>query len=303
MQNKLTISIIDGDTFKQFSVHKIIKRVLLYVLLALGVALVVYFVMVRFLVGELDEIIAEKNKAREQFQELYEKNSELARSVEYKTNELLKANMQISELEKIVSIHKNLDTQVDEQDIDLDTLSDEQKQMVLKIMPNGDPVRGYSWEALATQDTEQSVAHSWIYEVPRGTPVYATADGVVEFAQMGYNGGFGNLVKLDHSFGFRTYYAHLNKIVVAHGSFVKKGQLIAYSGNSGASTGPHLHYEVRFLGNVLDPKNFIEWTMSDFSSIFENERNVSWQSLLTTINSLMDQVPQEEPLSSPAAQE
>ena len=61
MQNTLTISIIDGDTFKQFSVHKIIKRVLLYMALALGVALIVCFVMVRFLVGELDEIIADKN--------------------------------------------------------------------------------------------------------------------------------------------------------------------------------------------------------------------------------------------------
>ncbi|WP_395001846.1 peptidoglycan DD-metalloendopeptidase family protein [uncultured Helicobacter sp.] len=286
MQNKLTISIIDGDTFKQFSVHKIIKRVLLYVLLALGVALVVYFVMVRFLVGELDEIIAEKNKAREQFQELYEKNSELARSVEYKTNELLKANMQISELEKIVSIHKNLDTQVDEQDIDLDTLSDEQKQMVLKIMPNGDPVRGYSWEALATQDTEQSVAHSWIYEVPRGTPVYATANGIVDSVGNSRSGSYGVYVKLAHSFGFTSRYAHLDSMVVQKGEFVAKGQLIGYSGQSGGAKKDGLLYELRFLGTPLHTMDYALWNLNNFNAVTKNKDRIDWKSLVWALDDL-----------------
>ena len=286
MQNKLTISIIDGDTFKQYSVHKIIKLVLLYVLLALGVALVLYFVMVRFLVGELDENIAEKNKAREQFQELYEKNSELARSVEYKTNELLKANMQISELEKIVSIHKNLDTQVDEQDIDLDTLSDEQKQMVLKIMPNGDPVRGYSWEALATQDTEQSVAHSWIYEVPRGTPVYATANGIVDSVGNSRSGSYGVYVKLAHSFGFTSRYAHLDSMVVQKGEFVAKGQLIGYSGQSGGAKKDGLLYELRFLGTPLHTMDYALWNLNNFNAVTKNKDRIDWKSLVWALDDL-----------------
>ena len=284
MQNKLTISIIDGDTFKQFSVHKIIKRVLLYMALALGMALIVYFVMVRFLVGELDEIIAEKNKAREQFQELYEKNSELARNVEYKTNELLKANMQISELERIVGIHKNLDMQVDNQNIDLDTLSDEQKAMVLKIMPNGDPVRGYSWESSKTKDN--SIAQSWVYEVPKGTPVYATANGIVDSTNNARSGSYGVYVKLAHSFGFTSTYAYLDSMVVQKGEFVAKGQLIGYSGQSAGARGDGLLYELRFLGTPLHTMDYALWNLDNFNAVTKNKDHIDWKSLVWALDDL-----------------
>lgn len=281
MQNKLMISIIDGDTFKQFSVHKIIKRVLLYVLLALGVALVVYFVMVKFLIGELDVIIAEKNKAREQFQELYEKNSELARNVEYKTNELLKANMQITELEKIVNIHKNLDTQVSEQNINLDTLSDEQKQMVLKIMPNGDPVRGYDWGD--GKDITKR-AESFVYEVSKGTPVYATANGIVDSTNNIKGGSYGMYVKLAHSFGFTSTYAYLDSMVVQKGEFVAKGQLIGYSGSSTKREG--LLYELCFLGTPLHTMDYALWNLDNFNAVTKNEDQIDWKSLVWALDDL-----------------
>jgi murein DD-endopeptidase MepM/ murein hydrolase activator NlpD len=87
-----------------------------------------------------------------------------------------------------------------------------------------------------------------------GRPVYATADGVVQFA--GRNGGYGKSVFLDHKNGFQTRYAHLNKILVNKGQFVKRGDKIGEIGNSGRSTGPHLHYEVRFHRTPLDPMGF-----------------------------------------------
>ena len=95
-------------------------------------------------------------------------------------------------------------------------------------------------------------------------------------------------MKITHSFGFKTYYAHLNEVLIKVGSFVKKGQLIARTGNSGVSTGPHLHYEVRFLEKPIDPMNFARWDMKNFDSIFTKERSIAWQSLLATINNLMD---------------
>ena len=90
-----------------------------------------------------------------------------------------------------------------------------------------------------------------------GTPVVATADGIVVQSQWD-DGGYGKLVEIDHGNGIHTLYGHNSKIVVANGQEVKKGQLIAYSGSTGYSTGPHVHYEVRVNGTVVDPIRFLK---------------------------------------------
>ena len=79
-----------------------------------------------------------------------------------------------------------------------------------------------------------------------GTKVYAPADGKIKFA--GNQGGFGKVVKIDHSNGYRTIFAHLSKINVKPGTKVKRGDLIALTGKSGRTVGPHLHYEVHHYG-------------------------------------------------------
>lgn len=87
------------------------------------------------------------------------------------------------------------------------------------------------------------------------TPVLATAPGKVTF--VGWNDGYGLSVKVDHGHGYCTYYAHLNKSKVSKGDKVSKGETIGLTGNSGKSTGPHLHYEVRINGVPKDPRKFI----------------------------------------------
>ena len=87
-----------------------------------------------------------------------------------------------------------------------------------------------------------------------GTPVYATGKGKVVF--VGRNGGYGLEVRIDHGFGYRTLYAHLSKVLVKRGQKVKRGDLIAKTGNSGLSTGPHLHYEISHNGKKLNPSQF-----------------------------------------------
>ena len=82
-------------------------------------------------------------------------------------------------------------------------------------------------------------------------------------------------------YGFQTAYAHLNKILVKSGEIVGKGKIIAEGGNTGNSTGPHLHYEVRYNGTPIQPKNFIDWDSKNFNIIFENERSVPWEYFLT----------------------
>jgi murein DD-endopeptidase MepM/ murein hydrolase activator NlpD len=91
--------------------------------------------------------------------------------------------------------------------------------------------------------------------VPTGTRVNSAADGVVEFA--GRRGGYGNLVIVRHADGRETRYAHLDKILVAVGDPVSGGQEIAKSGSTGKSTGPHLHFEVRENGQVVNPMKIL----------------------------------------------
>ena len=89
-----------------------------------------------------------------------------------------------------------------------------------------------------------------------GTPIVATADGVVEYA--GWNsGGYGNMVDINHGNGILTRYGHASQVVVSTGQQIKRGQLIAYMGSTGFSTGPHVHYEVHVNGNRVNPISYL----------------------------------------------
>lgn len=88
-----------------------------------------------------------------------------------------------------------------------------------------------------------------------GTDIYAAADGIVTYA--GKKAGFGLFVQIDHGYGIETIYAHSQKIIAKNGQQVKRGDLLAKVGSTGASTGPHLHYEVRVNGIAVDPLYFI----------------------------------------------
>lgn len=91
---------------------------------------------------------------------------------------------------------------------------------------------------------------------PVGTPIFATGDGVVTFA--GWQRGYGNLIKIEHELGTETRYAHLSKIRVKVGQKVSRNSRIGDMGNTGRSTGPHLHYEVRVNGQAVNPMSFIK---------------------------------------------
>jgi murein DD-endopeptidase MepM/ murein hydrolase activator NlpD len=88
-----------------------------------------------------------------------------------------------------------------------------------------------------------------------GTPVYATADGRVSF--VGRDPGLGKMIRINHLSGYSTVYAHLSQVKVKRGEHVKRGEVIGEVGNTGYSTGPHLHYEVHFLGQPKNPLNYI----------------------------------------------
>ncbi len=93
------------------------------------------------------------------------------------------------------------------------------------------------------------------FSAPKGTPVYATGDGVVKYTKSSY-GGYGKHILIDHGFGYQTQYAHLQRFVVKSGEKVKRGELIGYVGNTGSSTAPHLHYEVIHNGKKVNPIHY-----------------------------------------------
>ena len=98
------------------------------------------------------------------------------------------------------------------------------------------------------------------FTAPTGTEVFATGNATVKFT--GWKQGYGNTVILDHGFGYETLYAHLYKSLVRKGQRVRRSDIIALVGNTGKSTGPHLHYEVRLNGKPVDPRNYYFYDLS-----------------------------------------
>lgn len=98
------------------------------------------------------------------------------------------------------------------------------------------------------------------FSAPIGTPVYATADGTVRTSS--WQSAYGNMVEIDHGYNYTTRYAHMSKLIAQVGKKVKRGDLIGLVGNTGKSTGPHLHYEVRYRGAPQNPVNYYFYDIS-----------------------------------------
>jgi murein DD-endopeptidase MepM/ murein hydrolase activator NlpD len=108
------------------------------------------------------------------------------------------------------------------------------------------------------------------FSAPKGTEVYATGDGKIEKVKRSKR-GYGNQVRIDHGYGYKTFYAHLNKYIVRKGQMVKRGDLIGYVGSTGTSTAPHLHYEVIKNKRKVNPVNyyFNDLTAEEYDKMLE----------------------------------
>ena len=117
---------------------------------------------------------------------------------------------------------------------------------------------GYRSDPISHRTTK----HNGIdFAMKPGNPVYTTGDGVVESVKFELF-GYGNSIIIDHGFGYKTRYAHMKSIVVTEGMSLKRGECIGYSGNSGKSTGAHLHYEVLYRGNAVNPYNYFDLSIT-----------------------------------------
>jgi len=155
----------------------------------------------------------------------------------------------------------NLDNEIaaGEQDkIELHKFLENQK-MLLASTPSIWPTKGWlssSFGYRISPFSDRKEFHKGVDIATRmGAPIVASADGIVSFA--GREGGFGRVLTVKHGYGIKTKYAHLKEALVKKGQYVKRGETIALVGNTGRSTGPHLHYEVHLNGVAVNPVRYI----------------------------------------------
>lgn len=134
-----------------------------------------------------------------------------------------------------------------------------ERQSLISATPNIKPVRGWFTSKFGyriSPFTTRPVMHAGLdIAASPGSPIYAPADGVVSFA--GYDPGYGKLVSIDHGYGVVTRFGHTSAIYVEVGQKIHRRDVIAAVGNTGRSTGPHLHYEVRVNNVPVDPQNYV----------------------------------------------
>ncbi|WP_258104308.1 M23 family metallopeptidase [Marinoscillum sp. MHG1-6] len=175
---------------------------------------------------------------------------------------LEKEELIIDNFQKLDQLKKKMYIQTKSYDEVMDLAKD--KEQLLASLPAIPPVSksdlrrlssGFGWRLdpiLKTRRLHQGVDFS----LPKGSPVYATGDGTVSLIKDSGISGYGKHIEIDHGFGYKTKYAHLSEFKVKRGQKIKRGELIAFSGNTGKSTAPHLHYEVHVSKRPNNPVHY-----------------------------------------------
>jgi murein DD-endopeptidase MepM/ murein hydrolase activator NlpD len=280
MKNFFTVTIRDENGHRLFTIHKKIKHLLSIAIVAAVLLFIAGVWSIFYFNGEIATLKSEKRA-------LQAVNTHLECKIAERQTELDEANSRIDAIEMLIGLSAPQDIPLAHK-VELAQMTSQERSFLLRSIPNGSPVP-YKGISSKFGYRKHPITHK--RELHRGTdlrakmktPVYATADAVVEFAGSRNTKGYGRLIILDHTYGFKTYYGHLNKIIVKNGQFVKKGELIGYSGNSGRSNGPHLHYEVRFIQRSLNPYWFIKWNIQNYDEIFAKIKKVPWKPLVDAV--------------------
>jgi len=225
-------------------------------------------------------------KIKQEQLKLIKSNMILSKKLDSKRAEYEMIEDKIEEIESFISSNNsNKNHNIKEL---LKNISKSSKKLIVNSIPSGYPSKsrrvtsnfGYRMHPILKK---KRFHHGLDFGGKIKTPIVATANGIVEFAAFN-KGGYGNLVVISHNFGFKTAYGHmLDNLQVKKGDFVKKGEVIGYLGNTGVSTGPHLHYEVKYIKNVLNPTNFLTFNEKNFKQLIYNEKKIAWNSLFKAI--------------------
>jgi murein DD-endopeptidase MepM/ murein hydrolase activator NlpD len=325
MKNRFIITISDIHGSKQYSVHEIIKKVILFALLAFILIGILTFFYIKYLNNKVDTLRIEtehfkqkiitlkttSNTLKKENKQLNLLKKQLVALIDEDTEKLESMKSHLREVEEIIGIGPDINAsdadriqqaKVHEEEtkkklveniqkeIKKEKITAIQKALLLNSIPNGKPLHyrriaspfGYRIHPV----THKSSFHAGL-DLPAkyGTPVYAPASGVVVYAAK--KGAYGNFMLIAHSYGFKTAYGHLSRFAVKSGDYVTKGQKIAYVGSTGRSTGPHLHYEIRYLTKWVNPKPFMFWNLDNINDITDKIKSVNWASILKQTDKLI----------------
>lgn len=293
MKNRLIITVSDMKGTKSYNVHQFVKKILLSVVALIVVVIVGSFLFISYLNTSISKVKKEKEL---QLSALQKREIELKTKVEEYDSTIKQQIKDIEDLDTKLDLVHNItgvkfDKDASIEDISAQTIESldlELKNFTLTVIPNGMPIeakrRSSSYGYRINPVTKRRQFHKGVdFSAKMKTPVRATADGIVGYVQSRSYGDYGRMIRIHHSYGFQTIYAHLNKTLVKPGTIIRKGEIIGLSGNSGRSTGPHLHYEVKQGERILNPNYFVEWNLEKFDTIFKKERKVQWDSLVKLI--------------------
>jgi murein DD-endopeptidase MepM/ murein hydrolase activator NlpD len=294
MRHRYLITITDYKGARHFTLSQLMRRMLAGVLCTLLVVFLSGTLVIHTLAGkvgnlgaEVDQLQALHDSIQKSNQALAVERSLLQAEVDEKAQSLAALGDELENIEILIGLRAEPERPL-AQRVDTASQTAFEKRLMLNSIPSGFPVedsRITSRFGMRRHPISERMAmHNGVdLRAPRGTPVYATADGVVEWASKHHNSGLGKMVRLVHNYGFSTIYGHLDGIEVQVGTYVRRGELLGYSGNTGASTAPHLHYEVRHLNRRLDPATFMRWSLEDYDLLFTKEDRVEWESLVEVI--------------------
>jgi murein DD-endopeptidase MepM/ murein hydrolase activator NlpD len=305
MRDRFTITIQDVNGVKQYTLKQFFKKFFIFLIIFIVASFVIGGSVIWYLKREVDELTNLKYELERKNELLAKRNEELKKIIAQKEQELGELIAKIQNIEEMMGApsepvmvayapqknmklllpkkKENIKKKLSKLQLNLAVIN-----YMFKHIPNGSPIGryiritsryGYRYHPLF----RRRKFHAGVDLAARyGQPVRATANGIVVYA--GWKRGYGRTIIIRHQLGFTTLYGHLSKIRVRIGSYVRKGQVIGYAGSSGYSTGPHLHYEVRYLQRPINPVYFIRWNKKNYKYIFKRVRVVRWASLVKVIS-------------------
>ena len=280
-KDDLVITISNIGSSKSYNLSNFIQKTIKIFIIIIAIVFAISFFLISYLNKKVDGLTNKSNK-------LIEINLAHTKTIKDKKTKIEELGGTLENIENMIGIHSDDNTSLIQR-ATLAQLTTAQKTYMMQVIPNGSPlekttvVSNFGWRKHPITKTKKF--HKGIdLRAKRKTKVFSTADGIVNYVQSKNIGQYGRIVRIHHNFGFETLFAHLNKTNVKVGDIVQKGQLIGYSGNSGRSSGPHLHYELKHANKVLEPKDFIKWNFKNYKDIFQKQRRIEWESLIKIIS-------------------